>query len=544
MEEKSVGLGMEASDRELSTQTPIAPSDAALSTTTPISRVFFDAAAIEPRASSMVVMRGLDVIPEKITSPGVTLIRDAYFVEAVRALGRLFFSCPPVIETVVETWMGRKFMSRKEDPIEMLKYVLSIVSTQRPALQMRIRRVTDFMSKPLARVCAVSFFCDTHNTGAKYDFECDDALLPAPIYNFNKSEPLDKVKARLALIVSSIVSYNKRGGFMQCDDPIGVQTCDLSCFESNDLLHECYDPSVYIIATLRHVLLHCEALEESKQDATRLESDAAEEEARYESIHDIMTACDTFIREMRHRIPCLASPKLQLDDDLLVYDSPYSPNKPDSDSKLSKDDFIYGVPIDVICDAPSTLLWLQSMWCAEGVSNLRRLVCDLWRAKQIVLAQEYYDFFQDWDEEQLNPVLARIAQQLPDISTTNQHHRAPTQYPIRSAPSVIPKATHITTAPSNATPPSQTENSNMRTPGQVSATPPITPESSARVTTTTAPAQPMSREEAMYLSMRELMTQPNQNKNLPFTKPATKSAPELNKKPTKDNPDAMDIEKV
>lgn len=497
---------------------------------TPVARIFVERPPSQAAESS--VWPGLQIIPEKVVRTEVTLVRDEYFVEAVRALGHLLFKCAPVIETVVEQWMGRMFMSRKEDPIDMLKYVLSIVSTQRPTLQFRISRIVNFMSRPMARVCSISFFSDLHNMGAEQDFECDDMLLPVPIHQFDSSVSLDRVKARIALIISSIVSYDKRGGFMQHGESIGVQHALMSNFESDDILRESYDQSVYIVAILHHLLLHCEALTETDQDLGKLDSEAAEDEARNETVQAIMEVCDTFVREMRHHVPCLASPNIQLDDALLYYDAPKSSNKPDADCDHALcGGFIYGVPVAVICDARSTLLWLEAIWCAEGAINLRRLVSDLWRAKQLSITQDYFDFFQHWDEHELKPVIERIAQSLPDpvpartsdvvsLATVSPSNLPPTLSNARGT--LAEPVTKRQSSPTKTT--TTTTTAAAASSAEVAAPPssdprPTLPPSQANNT----PTVPLTKEEAMYLLMRETMQPPSPKKEpgKPKQKPAS-----------------------
>lgn len=402
---------------------------------TPLSRLFFTPSDKEPGARRAARLQNSQrLYPSYVTSDSA-LVREAYFEDSVVALGCLLFKCPPIIETMIEVWMSRLFIAYKAAPIEMLKYVFSTVATQRPALQLHVRRVVDYTSRPLSRICAISFFMDTKNSDASFDFECDDALLFAPWANFDIECSLDKIKARMALLISSIVSYDptSRGGFLSTKVPMGVPSTVLSNFESNDLLRKSYDPSVFIVALLDYVLRYCESLSDLDPSDLGTLDDFGEEDARMETITDLMGVCDVFVREMRHRVNCVSAPGLALADGLLIYHGKQIDDMPLTTEQLNEENFVFGVPIEVICDPVSTLLWLEAMWSVERQeSGLRRLISDLWRAKRLSITQDYQDRFQEWDAAYLTPVLEHFAQTLSEYGSQ--------RVPKTGNPNAMPKA--------------------------------------------------------------------------------------------------------
>jgi hypothetical protein len=142
-------------------------------------------------------------------------------------------------------------------------------------------------------------------------------------------------------------------------------------------------------------------------------STAEAEDARAMTASEIFKFCNDFMHNIRHHCRLISLDSIQLPNYLRTY-------RPQHDLKES-DDFLFGVPIEVACRTDYTFLWMEWIWCdhrrqqkdaqkksEEGelpYVGMRRIMADLWRAKCLLLTDEYETFFAAWDQQWLRPVI-------------------------------------------------------------------------------------------------------------------------------------------
>lgn len=370
---------------------------------------------------------------------------DPLFIQDVQALGTLLFRCPPLVEEQVCIWLGRIQNEFIDRPIDNITMLLQFILGTSPHLRFDIRPVVNFLSEPHKRICIISFLRDTtQDKNNENYYGCDDELLiealnrdvrsaEEPDVGLSGSQQCHVNMARFAIIVSSLVLHNERGGFLQRQNSTGGgQRAILSSFESNNELHRVFRKAPFIVAILRYVLRYCEALLSPQKEQTPEEMDIT-----YETASQLIEACHLFVSELSHRHSSLSSHSSQLTEELLIYD-------PDD---KNNENLFFGVPSEIACSDKDSdiLLWLQHTWMGmdapvprdeeiakadkteinydddaeekeeEAAADAqpshnrnrgyRRLLDNLWCALSVSMTADYIDYFETWDSEHLVPIL-------------------------------------------------------------------------------------------------------------------------------------------
>lgn len=368
-------------------------------------------------------------------------MRDPFFLACVEALRYMLLVCPAAIEKYTSFWISQAPI-QQDDLMFNITFLLQAFMDFRPNLQFRIKRGTDMLGRSIKHICGISFLRDlmrkaiemekgkSGRHASEFDFECDDALLLYELCRFEPHLKSDVVNARFATVLMHLETHKERGGFLQMSETIGsTVTTVLNNFESNDILGKGVDGSAWFVSLILQLLSFGEALfkdkvsngledeadTSSKNASKRLLSMAEAEDARVMTATEIFNFCNDFIHKLRYHCRHIALPSIQLPKHLRTY----RPHLGLTDSE----DFLYGVPIEVACCEDYTYLWLEWIWCdhprqiketqkkdADSEDELpfmgmRRVMADLWRAKCVLLTDEYETFFAQWDQQWLRPVI-------------------------------------------------------------------------------------------------------------------------------------------
>jgi len=375
--------------------------------------------------------------------------RDPFFVASVDALGHMLFACPPVIDRFVANWFSTVPVHR-EELLRNISHFLDMCTHVSPVLQLRISRGAEYTGNSLTRICGVSFLRDMVHGRGETDYECDDRLIKRALAWFDYDKPDAVSDARVATVLMNLVTHKARGGFTQLRETEGTPTTILSHFESNDVLRRALDTSAWFVAVLHHVLVFCEALLDAPPPPAKKKPDAGDDameidtpdedaapplmpgtsewvaaktqkhvdsaievDARVATASEIFNHCNKWMHEIRQHCKAIALLSVQLPDALQTYE-------PTRKGLTESEELLYGIPIEVVVDPQLTFLWLEWVWCraerprAEDeaelpLAGMRRAMADLWRAKGVLLADEYRTFFAEWDATWLFSVVAEAA---------------------------------------------------------------------------------------------------------------------------------------